>query len=137
MSPNPSFIPKLSVSTIEDFGKHTFSFREDHVAFQYSVPEFESRAVDFLLQMDGNTMYPKYASGYILACRIIRDFQFIQWNKVYIVSTKGQGILVKRLHPGRDEELKMVSENQDYPPFHIPLDQIKGIALVIGAIRLE
>ena len=40
--------------------------------------------------------------------------------------------------PGDDKNhLKAVSDNKDYPPFEIPVEEITGIALVIGSISLE
>lgn len=31
----------------------------------------------------------------------------------------------------------MVSDNQSYDPFEVPMDEIEGIAIVVGVVRLE
>lgn len=83
-------------------------------------------------------MYPKYSSGDVVACRIIRESNFIQWNKTYVVATKEQGMLCKRLKPSdKESHILAVSDNQEYPPFDIPQAEITGIALIVGVIRLE
>ena len=39
--------------------------------------------------------------------------------------------------PGDNEGcLKAVSDNKEYPPFNIPLEEITGIALVVGSVGL-
>ena len=83
-------------------------------------------------------MYPKYSSGDIIACRILHESKFIQWGKVYVVATKEQGMLVKRLEESQKEEhVLAVSDNLSYKQFDIPNDEILGIALVVGVVRME
>ena len=33
--------------------------------------------------------------------------------------------------------LTAISDNKDYPPFDIPIEEITGIALVVGSVSLE
>ena len=83
-------------------------------------------------------MYPKYNSGDVIACAIINERTFIQWNKPHVIVTKEQGIFVKRILEGKKKStLGLKSDNKDYPLFEVPTDEITGIALVIGVIRLE
>lgn len=59
-------------------------------------------------------------------------------GETVMVATRSHGILVKRLHPAEeDNKLRMVSDNKDYPPFDVNKEEITGIALVVGVIRLE
>ena len=68
----------------------------------------------------------------------IKESRFIQWNKCHVISTSEQGLLVKRLKKGLTEKsILAISDNKEYDPFEIPIDEISGIALVIGVIRLE
>ena len=47
-------------------------------------------------------------------------------------------ILVKRIMPGEDKKhLRAISDNKEYPPFDIPVDEITGIAVVVGSVGLE
>lgn len=92
---------------------------------------------DFLIRVEGNSMVPKLYPGDVVACRIIRDSNFIQWGKVYLIATP-QGILIKRLRRGtNDASYTVVSENKDYDSFELPIEDCHGLALVVAFLRIE
>ena len=131
-------LPLVTQKAVAGFGNADFAIHEADVKEYYIVPKFRYHQVDFMIEISGSSMYPKYNSGDVVACTILRDGAFIQWNKCHVVATRDQGILCKRLMPGSsDNYLKMVSDNENYPPFEVPKDDITGIALVVGVIRLE
>lgn len=103
---------------------------------RYVVPVF--KGADFLIPVKGSSMYPKYSSGDIVACqRVAMSSLFFQWNKVYVIDTD-QGALIKRIKPGCDKNhVLIVSDNEKYDPFELPISSIHAVALVIGVIRLE
>ena len=103
---------------------------------RYVVPVF--KGADFLIPVKGSSMYPKYSSGDIVACqRVAMSSLFFQWNKVYVIDTD-QGALIKRIKPGCDKNhVLIVSDNEKYDPFELPVSAINAVALVIGVIRLE
>lgn len=105
---------------------------------RYIVPDFQSRGAQFLIRVSGNSMYPRYASGDILACRKIEEIRFIQWGKVYVIDSS-QGQLVKMVFEDKAPEYVLcVSENsKDFPPFRLPKDDIRSLSTVIGCIKLE
>ena len=102
----------------------------------YVVPMF--KGADFLIPVKGSSMYPKYSSGDIVACQsVAMSSLFFQWNKVYVIDTD-QGALIKRIKPGSDKNhILIVSDNEKYDPFELPISAIHAVALVIGVIRLE
>ena len=135
---NQKRLPLVTQKAVAGFGNADFAIHEADVKEYYIVPKFRYHQVDFMIEISGSSMYPKYNSGDVVACTILRDGAFIQWNKCHIVATREQGILCKRLMPGStDDTLKMVSDNENYPPFEVPKEDITGIALVVGVIRLE
>lgn len=103
---------------------------------RYVVPLF--KGAEFLIPVKGSSMYPKYSSGDIVACkRVPMTDLFFQWNKVYVLDTN-QGALIKRIKKGGDaEHILIVSDNKDYEPFELPIRCINNVAIVIGVIRLE
>jgi repressor LexA len=128
--------PLFSHDAVAGFGNDKFLIRDEDIMARYVIPDFVN--IQFMIKVKGSSMYPKYSSGDIVACRIIKESTFIQWNKPYIVATKEQGILCKRLMPSEKENhIKAVSDNKEYPPFDIPQSEITGIALIVGTIRLE
>lgn len=103
---------------------------------RYIIPSF--KGADFLIGVKGGSMYPRYNSGDIVACkRLNLQDLFFQWNKVYVLDTD-QGPLIKRIKPGKDKEhVTIVSDNKEYEPFELAIDHIYHVALVVGVIRVE
>ncbi len=128
--------PLVEAEALAGFGNALFNIREQDIQDRYLVPDFNN--VDFMIRVKGSSMYPKYNSGDIVACRILRERTFIQWNKAHVLATEEQGILIKRVKKGPDKAtISAASDNKDYDSFEIPWTDITGIALVIGVIRLE
>ncbi|SFL44800.1 Phage repressor protein C, contains Cro/C1-type HTH and peptisase s24 domains [Porphyromonadaceae bacterium KH3CP3RA] len=131
-------IPLINPIAIAKFGNPDFQIAPQDIEDYYVIPKFKYHKVDFMIEVSGSSMYPKYNSGDIIACTIIRGSRFIQWNKCYVIATREQGVLVKRIKEGKDNNnILAVSENKEYPPFEIPNDEITGIAIVVGVIMLE
>lgn len=129
-------IPLVSNEAIAGFGNNHFNISVEDIQDKYVVPDFTN--IDFMIRIRGSSMYPKYNAGDIVACRIIKESSFIQWNKTYVVATIEQGILCKRLKKGSQKDHYLaVSDNKEYDSFEIPINEITGIALVVGVIRLE
>lgn len=138
--PEVKTIPLIPIEAIAGPGTDELDYGIDleKIEDRYFVPLFEGKGVDFLTAIRGSSMYPKYSSGDIVACRFVKERLFFQWGKVYIIDTKSQGPLIKRLFKGdTDDVIICRSENQKYPDFDVPIDDIRTISLVIGAIRLE
>jgi len=108
----------------------------EHECERYVVPAF--KGADFLIRINGSSMYPSFRSGDIVACqRVPMSDLFFQWNRVYVIDTN-QGALIKRIKPATDKQhVLIVSDNTDYDPFELPRKSIYAVALVIGTIRLE
>lgn len=131
-------IPLVFQNAVAGFGSNDFTINEADVKDYYIIPKFKYNKIDFMIEISGASMYPKYNSGDVVACTIIKESQFIQWNKCHVIATREQGILVKRLKPAEKKGfITAISDNKDYPPFDIPLNEVTGMALVVGVIRLE
>ena len=104
----------------------------------YIVPEFEEIGVEYLIRVSGNSMYPKYSNGDVLACKKIKDVLFFQWGKVYVLDSS-QGALVKRIFEHVNPDLVICSsDNKDnFPQFAIPKSDIRSLSIVLGVIRIE
>lgn len=105
---------------------------------QYSIPDFIEQKAEYLIRVSGSSMYPKYSSGDILACRRIQEITFIQWGKIYVIDSQ-QGAMVKRLFeiPDDPEQILCKSDNPQYPPFQLPKSEIRSLSIVVGVIRME
>lgn len=131
-------IPLVTETAAAGFGNEHFSIAEKDVKDYYVIPKFRLCHVDFMIEVSGLSMYPHFNPGDVIACTILNDRKFLQWNKCHVIATREQGILVKRLMPSEHQGcLTAVSDNKDYPPFDIPVDDITGLALVVGSVSLE
>ena len=131
-------IPLVTTKAIGGFGNSEFAIENKDVKEYYTIPKFKHKQIDFMIEVEGSSMYPKYNSGDIVACRIINESKFIQWNKTHVISTVDQGILIKRIKQSdKEAHLKLISDNENYDPFEVSTTDISGIAIVVGVIRLE
>lgn len=136
---NPDYlnrgIPLIPLDAMAGFGKGDISVMELNCE-RYVVPAFNG--AEYLIQVKGSSMYPKYSSGDIVACKNVpMNDVFFQWNKVYVLDT-AQGPIIKRVEKGDAENyLLLISENGKYKPFELSLKKINAVAIVIGVIRLE
>ncbi len=127
-------IPLIPTEAFAGYG--TPAFDDQRIEEYYYVAEFKH--ADFLIRVKGNSMYPKYSSGDVVACMIVKERLFFQWNKIYALNTNSQGVMIKRVNPSeKDGCILLVSDNEKYKPFDVPLTDITDIALVIGVIRVE
>lgn len=133
----PGGIPLIPIDAMAGFGTGSTQVMQ-YDAKTYIVPEFTELNVDFMIRVKGSSMYPKYNSGDLVACKkLVLDRLFFQWNKVYVLDTE-QGALIKRVKKSlKDGYISLISDNPAYDPFDIQLSEIYAIALVVGVIRLE
>ena len=112
---------------------------------RYKIPEFKNIGAEFLCRVGGSSMYPKYSSGDILACKKIHEITFFQWGKIYVIDS-AQGQMIKRVCEHEDEEkIWLISDNKEklsndkekYAPFAIRKDEIRSLSIVLGAVRME
>lgn len=111
-------------------------FTKDQVQDYYNVREF--RDCDFLIRAKGDSMCPKYNGGDLVACRFVHDVLFFQWGRIYVVYTKSQGVILKRVQPSNDpDKIMCCPENPKYGAFEIPKADILLLAIVTGSISME
>lgn len=112
------------------------AFEDERIEDYYTVSEFKNS--DFLVRVKGDSMTPKFNGGDLVACKKVNDIFFIQWGRVYVIYTRSQGIMIKRLEKSDKENcIRCVSDNPRYAPFDVPDEDIISIALVNGAITLD
>ena len=134
----PSGVPMLPFDAFAGIGTDVDGVNLDTIEERYVVPLFDGMKMDFMISVRGSSMYPKYNSGDVVACRMVQELLFVQWNKVYVLDTISQGVIIKRLKKSDKEGFVICkSDNEQYEPFEIPMSDIRTIALVVGVIRLE
>jgi repressor LexA len=129
-------IPLIPIDALAGWGEGESQVMPYDVK-HYSVPEFDEQKVDFLISVKGDSMYPKYQTGDIVACKKLPLDTFFQWNKVYVLDTV-QGAMLKRVKKSEKQGyINCVSENTAYEPFDLALTDTNALAIVLGSIRME
>ena len=127
-------IPLIPNEAFAGYGAYQYSDVPTEEVYQ--IREF--RHASFLLRVSGDSMSPKYHSGDLVACQKIEEVTFWQWHRIYAISTKNQGILLKRIEKGdTPESVTCVSENPAYTPFELNNQEIVSVALVLGGVVME
>ena len=96
------------------------------------VPMFPNYT--FTMRVTGESMMPYINPGDEMACLKIEESSFLQWGRIYVLSTS-QGVIVKKIFDSGDG-IRCVSFNDAYPDFIIPKSEIYSFNLVIGLVRL-
>lgn len=123
-------IEHLGSFLAKDPAAQKIDYPTNFIETQFSDADFFTRVRDL-------SLFPLYASGDVIACKIIHPSDFIQWNKIYLLSTH-QGIIVKRILEGKDEDhFKMSSDNPSFHSFEIARSEINAMAIVRGGVHLE
>lgn len=135
---NSTQIPLVNVKAVGGFGSDSFSINEKDIKEYYVIPKFKYHKIDFMIEVTGDSMRPRYKSGDIVACRIIKNYNFLQWNRVHVIATREQGIILKRISTSQKKNhIHVLADNPEFPPFEIPISEITGIALVAGGVTQE
>ena len=101
------------------------------------IPGLNER-IDFAIKVFGNGMLPKYSNGDILLCKKATNMSSIQWGKTYVVYTKDQELLTRRLMPSDKEGyINLATYSEDRPPYEISRDEIIDYYIVIAAVKIE
>ena len=129
-------IPLVPVNAVAGFGNGDFTVMEYDIIQYYNVPDFKN--ADFLIPVTGSSMQPKYYGGDMLACRMIHSMSYFEYGFPHVITIKDRGTVVKRVFQGSEKNtLELRSDNPDYPPYEIPMEDIVNISIVIGVIHLE
>jgi repressor LexA len=138
-SQNYISVPVIPFDAIAGYNGHDNEGVGIEQCERYCIPEFNMIGVDFLVRVRGNSMYPKYSNGDLLACKKIQEILFFQWGKVYVIDGS-QGAMIKRIYEDKENPdlISCVSDNKEhYPAFSIPKDDIRSLSMVLGVIRTE
>lgn len=76
----------------------------------------------------GDSMLPVKSGSYIVA-RFLEDIQDIKDGHTYIVLSRSEGMVYKRVYNQIEEHklLKMVSDNKKYDPYYLPAEDVLEI----------
>ncbi|MCL3779959.1 LexA family transcriptional regulator [Prolixibacteraceae bacterium JC049] len=98
--------------------------------FQELSPERTYR----VFQIEGDSMLPIPAKSYII-CEYVQNWNLIQENKPYVVVTKDEGVVFKRIETGSDNQYILNSDNEDYDSYELNSGQILEFWRALGHVQ--
>lgn len=112
------------------------------VVFQQEKPEFiegyidipQFQDCDFYIKVFGNSMYPKYCNGDLVACRELKDRNIIPYGEAYLIITQ-EHRMIKYIDGSKNgKELVLRSEHPDFKPFPLNRKDILFLYVIKGKI---
>ncbi|NVN96246.1 MAG: helix-turn-helix domain-containing protein [Bacteroidetes bacterium] len=113
-------------------------FVESLTAFSLPLAEISHDRTYRIFQIKGDSMEPLPTGTYII-CRYLDNWYNIKDGKTYVVLTKDDGIVYKRLYNRLEETktLEMISDNHLYPPFSVHIENVLEVWQAIGLISFQ
>jgi len=113
-------------------------FIEELPHFSLPLNELSKERTYRIFQIKGDSMLPLKPGSYVI-CEYLTNWEEINDNKPYIVISKDEGIVYKRLINKISDsgELILKSDNQEYSPYSIHVDSIFEIWKALGFISFE
>ena len=106
--------------------------------FDLPLPELSRNRTYRVFQISGESMLPVLPGSYMIGEYII-DLKDINIGKTYILVTKNDGIVYKRILPDNENNhnLMLKSDNPKFTPYSIPKNDILELWKVVGYISTE
>jgi transcriptional regulator with XRE-family HTH domain len=88
-----------------------------------NIPEGTYRG----FEIRGDSMMPM-ESGTIVICKYVESLRDVKDHKTYVIVSQRDGLVYKRVQHHKDQQsLLLISDNENYPPYDIPYEEIKEI----------
>lgn len=114
-------------------GLVVFNDDPEYIEGYVDVPEFGN--IVGYVRVAGNSMYPKYCNGDLVACREIKGRKIIPYGEAYLIVTD-EFRMIKYIDPFDHDEHKLTirSEHPDFKPFTIEREDIIKLYAIKGKI---
>lgn len=106
--------------------------------FSLPLVELSKEKTYRVFQIKGDSMEPVQSGSYII-CEYVANWNEVMNSKPYIVITKDDGIVYKRVYrtPENPEQIILKSDNPDYEPYNIKLEEVFEIWKALGYISFD
>ncbi|MCK9206247.1 MAG: LexA family transcriptional regulator [Salinivirgaceae bacterium] len=101
--------------------------------FALPVPELSKEKTYRAFQIKGNSMEPIPSGSYII-CEYIRDWNGVKDGQPYVLLTREDGIVFKRVFNQSANSILLMSNNPEYEPFEVTYDAVSELWKALGYI---
>lgn len=104
--------------------------------FSLPLPELSKERTYRVFQLSGNSMEPVPPGAYVI-CEYLQRWSDVKSGNAYIVVTKTDGVVYKRLYSGDNDTVVLKSDNPEYAPYTISAGSILEIWQALGLISFS
>jgi transcriptional regulator with XRE-family HTH domain len=104
--------------------------------FTLPISELSRERTYRAFQIKGNSMEPIPSETYII-CEYIENWLDIKDGKTYILITRDEGIVYKRIYRHDNDELLLKSDNPQYEPYKVSMNTLSEVWKALGYICLN
>jgi phage repressor protein C with HTH and peptisase S24 domain len=108
-------------------------FIETLPRFSLPLPELSKERTYRAFQVNGNSMEPVPSGSYII-CDYLQNWSEIKDGKTYVLVTRDDGVIYKRLFVNDDDTLLLKSDNPEYPPYTVNMNIVSEVWKALGYI---
>lgn len=108
-------------------------FIDELPRFKMPFQELVSNKSYRTFQIEGDSMLPVQSGSYMI-CEYVQDWNAIKDNTCYVVVTKEEGVVYKRLenHIEEQKEIKLISDNTEYEPYYLNINEVTEVWKAMG-----
>lgn len=128
-------IPLLPVSAQAGFSSFETQIRSHEIEAYFEIPYLKGKP-SFAIQVNGDSMSPRYQNGSYIVCEIISIDAF-KWEVPYLILVN-HAPMIKRIYPSINAgTLLCRSDNDRYKDFEVLKSDITGIAKILACVNIE
>jgi phage repressor protein C with HTH and peptisase S24 domain len=122
---------KASAGYLNGYGD--VEYIESLPRFTLPLPDFSTDRTYRTFQINGDSMEPIPSGSYIIG-EFLTDWHQIKDGKTYVVVTRDEGVVYKRVYPHSSGELILKSDNPIYSPYSVHFSRVLEVWKAIGYI---
>jgi transcriptional regulator with XRE-family HTH domain len=104
--------------------------------FYMPIPELSRERTYRVFQIKGDSMLPVPPESYLF-CEYVPDLEDLKDGQTYILITKDEGLVYKRVFFKAEKQLLLKSDNPDYDPYLIDFEQVLELWKAKGVLSFE
>ena len=104
--------------------------------FSMPIPELSKERTYRVFQIKGDSMLPVAPGSYVF-CEFVSAKEEIKDGQPYVLITKNEGLVYKRVFLKEENQLLLKSDNPEYEPYSIPSGDVLEIWKTKGILSFE
>lgn len=104
--------------------------------FYMPIPELSRNRTYRVFQLNGDSMLPVAPGAYVF-CEYLVDLDELKEGQTYVLITRDEGLVYKRVYIKENNELLLKSDNPEYEAYRIPISSVLELWRAKGVLSFE